>query len=115
MGIGGFMLIIGGGVLFVVGAILLYRVFSSGSTGRKAPILKVPATVLGKRFDEVTRGSSAMGTITTTKYYYITFDLGNGDTIELLADKETFQDDNVGKSGILTYKGTKFLGFIKDN
>ena len=99
-------------VLTVVAVIILGRVFHSGVStgGRRAPLVSAKATIIGKRADEVHRGNSAMGTI-NTKYYYVTFDLDNGDTMELLTNKRLYNESNIGKVGTLSYKGSKFVAF----
>lgn len=101
-------------ILAGVAVVVLARIYHSGASngGRRSPTLRAKATVLGKRTDEVTHHNAAFASI-TTKYYYVTFDLGNGDTMELSTDKHTYKDDNIGKSGTLVYKGSKFINFVK--
>ena len=108
-------IVLGGVLLAAVGIIILGRVFTVGTVGgRRVPVQKKCATILGKRKEEIMRGTGGMGALMHTRYY-ITFDLGDGDTIELFADKELFNDSNIGKSGILTFKGSKYIGFIENS
>lgn len=102
-------------ILTGVAFLLLARIYHSGTSsgGRRSPTLRAKATVLGKRTDEVTHHNAAFASI-TTKYHYITFDLGNGDTIELLTNKHIYRENNIGKSGTLVYKGSKFVNFVKE-
>lgn len=95
-------------VIFAV--VLLFRVIFSGSrTFVKAPKKQVRATILGKRSRDVLRAS---GVYTN---YFITFELRSDDRIEFPVDKALFKEENIGKSGILTYKGGLFISFDEEN
>lgn len=95
--------------LLLIPATLLARVFFAGSvTFIKNKAKTVSATVLGKRKKDMFRSS---GIYTN---YFITFDLGGSDRLELPVNKKLFKADNIGKSGKLTYKGGFFVSFITD-
>ncbi len=92
-----------------VAVALLSRVFFAGTlTFVKSKSKSVPAVVLGKRKKDMYRAS---GIYTN---HFILFDLGNGDKMELPVNKKLFRADNIGKSGILTYKGEIFISFVLD-
>lgn len=95
------------GFLFLgVAFTLLSRVFFAGSaTFVKTKTRRTDATVLGKRKKDMYRSS---GIYTN---YFITFDLGHGDKLELPVTKKVWRQDNIGKSGVLTYKGEIFINF----
>lgn len=103
-------LIIASVILLVVGIIVLFRVFSVGTINkRKLSTTQAKATVVGKRMQEVRRGSPT-GTV-WHKRYYATFDLGNDDTIEMAVDKSFSKKFEVGDKGTLFFKGDKYLIF----
>jgi len=92
-----------------VGGVLLSRVFFAGTLSFvKTKSKSVKAVVLGKRKKDMYRAS---GIYTN---HFILFDLGNGDKMELPVNKRLFYEDNIGKSGILTYKGEIFVSFVSD-
>lgn len=90
-----------------IGAVLLSRVFFAGTLSFvKTKSKSVPAVILGKRKKDMLR-PSGIYTI-----YFVCFDLGNGDKMELPVDKKLFKADNLGQRGILTYKGEIFVSFV---
>lgn len=90
-----------------VGVVLLSRVFFAGTLSFvKTKSKSVNAVILGKRKKDMYRAS---GIYTN---HFILFDLGNGDKMELPVNKRLFREDNIGKSGILTYKGEIFVSFV---
>ena len=104
-------LIITSVILIVVGIIVLFRVFSAGMFNEhKLSATQVKATVIGKRMQEVRRGTGGMGTLTHYRYY-ATFDLGNDDTIEMAVNKSFSERFEVGDTGTLFFKGDKYLSF----
>lgn len=103
-------LVISSVILAAVGIIVLFRVFSVGVFNkRKLSATQSKATVIGKRMQEVRRGSPT-GTVWHNRYY-ATFDLGNNDTIELAVDKSFSKKFEVGDKGSLFFKGDKYLSF----
>ena len=103
-------LIIASVILVIAGVVILLRVFSVGAFDkRKLSATQTKATVIGKRMQEVRRGSPT-GTVWHNRYY-ATFDLGNNDTIEMAVDKSFSKKFEVGDSGTLFFKGDKYLSF----
>ena len=106
MGIAAIIFIVAMGGVAVA---LLSRVFFAGTLSFvKIKTKSVSALVLGKRKKDMYRHS---GIYTN---YFMCFDLGNGDRIELPVNKKQFKADNIGKRGVLTYKGEIFVSFILD-
>ena len=96
-------------IMVVFAIVLLFRVIFAGShTFVKTPKKQLRATIFGKRSRDVFRAS---GVYTN---YFITFELGEGDYIELSVDKKLFKEENIGVRGILTYKGNIFLSFVEE-
>ena len=103
-------LIIASVILAIVGIVVLFRVFSVGVFNkRKLSATQAKATVIGKRMQEVRRGSPT-GTVWHNRYY-ATFDLGNDDTIEMAVDKSFSEKFEVGDTGTLFFKGDRYLSF----
>lgn len=95
--------------MIVLAAILFFRVLFSGShTFVKSEKKQVRAKILGKRFQDRMRAS---GVYTN---YFITFELGESDRLELPVNKKLFKKENIGKCGILTYKGGVFISFEEE-
>ena len=102
--------IIASSILAIVGIVVLFRVFSAGVFNkRKLSATQTEATVIGKRMQEVRRGSPT-GTVWHNRYY-ATFDLGNNDTIELAVDKAFAKKFEIGDKHMLFFKGDKYLSF----
>ncbi len=90
-------------------AVTIFQGLRTWNRNSKSPRLTVPARVIGKR-DEVhrRRHDSHLHYHTT---YFITFEVDSGDRMEL---QVAGQDSGLiveGDSGMLTFQGTRFLGF----
>ena len=95
--------------MVVLAVVLLFRLLFSGThTFVKTPKKQVRAKILGKRSQDRLRSS---GVYTN---YFITFELGENDRFELPVDKKLFKEENIGKCGILIYKGELFISFDED-
>ena len=94
-------------VIFTVGFFVLTSriVFAGSISFLKNKAKSVPATVLNKRKQDMLRSS---GVYTN---YFILFDLGNGDRLEMPVGKWLYKKSPIGKKGILTYKGGLFISF----
>ncbi|MGN0569291.1 MAG: DUF2500 domain-containing protein [Candidatus Fimenecus sp.] len=86
---------------------------------RHSPLIVTQATVIDKRIEEhYIRSKRSAGIGYRTRkllIYYITFNLEGGENIELRTNEIEYselQNDDYGK---LTFKGSKYLGFIKAN
>ena len=94
-------------VIFTAGFLVLSsRIIFAGSISfLKTKAKVVPATVLNRRKQDMLRSS---GIYTN---YFILFDLGKGDRLELPVGKQLYKKCHIGKEGILTYKGELFISF----
>lgn len=90
--------------LFVVGSILLVRVFmpNTVSAGRKAPRTTMLTKVLGRREHHI---NGIQGII---KYYYVTFELPENDRIELKVPKSIFKSVDYEDKVMLVHYGEHF-------
>lgn len=87
--------------LGIIGVVLFYIIRNN-----RKPKLKVSATVVAKRTSSYRKA--------TDRHYFVTFQVESGDRIEFWVDSfqysELIQDD----CGILTFQGTRFIGFERD-
>ena len=107
MGIAIFIVMFGGFFAMVVFAVvMLFRVLFAGSlTSLRTKARSLNATVVGKREKDVMRKS---GVYTN---YFVTFELNKGDCLEFSVSKSFYKMDNLGATGVLSYKGESFVDF----
>ncbi len=98
-----FVLVIG------VFAVTIGKSILTWSRNNASPRLTVPARVVGKR-DEVHRRRHDTHTHYSTTYY-VTFEVESGDRMELQVQGRESGLIVEGDSGMLTFQGTRFLGF----
>ena len=87
-----------------------------------SPRLTVPATVVAKREDishtrhtnagDVTGAHGFRTTVSTT--YYATFEVESGDRMELCLNGEAYGQLAEGDVGMLSFQGTRYLGFERE-
>lgn len=82
-----------------------------------SPRLNVPAAVVSKRADVSSHmhntGSSTMHNTHSTTYY-VTFEVESGDRMELHVDGKEYGMLAEGDVGMLSFQGTRYLGFERD-
>ncbi|WP_163102100.1 DUF2500 domain-containing protein [Peribacillus alkalitolerans] len=105
------------GIIFVIviGTILftIFKSVGQWNKNNKAPRLSVPAVVKTKRSDVRGHSHSANDHAThhTSTSYFVTFEVESGDRIELILDGSQYGMIAEGDAGILSFQGTRFLGF----
>ena len=103
-----FVLVIG---TFIVTAV---RGISQWNKNNNSPRLTVPALVVAKRTN-VTRhhhgGANGHHHHHTSTTYYVTFQVESGDRMELRLSGAEYGMLAEGDNGILTFQGTRYLGF----
>lgn len=100
-----FLIVIGGIVFTVFNGILQW------SKNNNSPILTVPAKVVTKRSN--TRGGS--GNTSAHTSYYVTFEVQSGDRLELKMNGRDFGLLAEGDFGLLTFQGTRYQTFERQN
>ncbi len=104
-------------IMFTVVFVLVIGIFAvtigkgiiQWSRNNASPRLTVPARVVAKR-DEVHRRRHDTHTHFSTTYY-VTFEVESGDRMELQVQGTESGLMVEGDSGMLTFQGTRFLGF----
>lgn len=106
-----FVLVIG---MFIVVAV---KGISQWNKNNHSPRLTVPATIVAKRTN-VSRHHHHHGTgmhhTTHSTTYYVTFQVESGDRMELHVAGHEFGMLIEGDRGMLTFQGTRYLGFERD-
>lgn len=97
-----FVLVIG---MFIVTAV---KGIGEWNKNNNSPRLTVPAVVVTKRTNVHRSGGEHHHTSTT---YYVTFEVESGDRMELRMDGNEYGLLVEGDSGLLTFQGTRYLGF----
>ena len=113
--------IVGLGFIVIFG-LIIYRLIKSGMEWNKnnnSPVLTVSAKVVAKRMavsghmhHNATDVSSSYHTSSTA--YYVTFEVENGDRMELKAPDREYGMLVEGDFGKLTFQGTRFKGFERE-
>ena len=98
--------------VLVFGFMILTMVRGVGELNKnnQSPKLTVPATVVAKRSD-VHRGIETMHTFTS---YYVTFQVESGDRMEFEVSDMEYGMLAEGDSGELTFQGTRYLNFQRN-
>lgn len=110
MGFGAF------GVMFTIMFVLVIGVFvvtfakgiGEWNKNNNSPRLMVPAVIVAKRTNVHRSGGEHHHTSTT---YYVTFEVESGDRMELQMGGDEYGLLAEGDQGLLTFQGTRYLGF----
>jgi hypothetical protein len=106
------LLLIGGGFVLIAGTIL-YRMFKGvrrWAENKSRPVESLPARVVTKR-TEVSGAAGAGGYGGAATYYYCTFELADGERLELQVKGPEYGLLVEGDEGTLTHQGTRYHGF----
>ncbi len=107
-------------IIFVVILVVFVLAIGNGiktwSRNNKSPILSVEATVVTKRMDVSetihNHGDAMTGThFSSSSTYYVTFQVQSGDRIELRVDSSDYGLMVEKDTGVLTFQGSRFIGF----
>lgn len=102
-----FLVIAGIIILFILGAIINgIRIWMSNNA---SPLLTQPAKIISKR----TRTSGGGNDTSVSTYYYLTFELSNGERLEFHVKGSEYGLLVEGDTGILTYQGTRYKEFSR--
>lgn len=87
--------------LGIIGVVIFYIIRNN-----RQPKLQVSATVVTKRTSNHSKA--------TDRHYFVTFQVESGDRIEFWVDSFQYSELKQDDCGILTFQGTRFIGFEKD-
>ncbi len=96
--------------------IIAMKGISQWNKNNHSPKLTVPATVVAKRtnvsrYHHHNHGGTGMHHTTNSTTYYVTFQVESGDRVELHVAGHEFGILIEGDCGMLTFQGTRYLGF----
>ena len=99
-------------VFFLAIAMFIFafaRIIIERSKNNKAPILSVDAKIVDKHM--TTHHHHHNGHHSHSHSYFITFEVQSGDRMELSVPSSEFGLLIVGDEGVLSFQGTRYLGF----
>ena len=112
------------GIMFTLVFILVFGMFiviavkgiSQWNKNNHSPRLTVPATIVAKRTNvshhhHHNHAGTGMHHSSTSTTYYVTFQVESGDRMELHVAGQEFGVLIEGDRGMLTFQGTRYLGF----
>lgn len=94
-------------IIFGTIAFIVIKGVSTWMSNNASPVREEEVTVIGKRI-QVWGGSNNTSASTS---YYITFELANGERIELRVKGSTYGACKEDETGLLTFQGTRFTSF----
>ena len=102
--------------IFLVVIIGLVKGLGQWNKNNHSPRLTVPATIVAKRTNvshhhHHNHGGTGMHHTTHSTTYYVTFQVESGDRMELHVAGHEFGMLIEGDRGMLTFQGTRYLGF----
>lgn len=118
---GGFNFMFGAFPLFffIVFGLIIFSVIKNISVNmhnNKQPIIPVEAKIVTKRYNVSHRNhhhSNNMHHHSSSTSYYVTFEMSNGERMELMVPSYEFGMMVEGDNGTLQFQGTKFVSFIR--
>lgn len=101
-------------------AVVLIRAFKGigqWSYNNKQPVLSVRSRIVAKRMNVSHRHRHSDGAMhsDSSTTYYVTFEVESGDRMEMTVEGREYgmlAEDDIGK---LTFQGTRYLGFEREN
>lgn len=105
-------------MFFLVFGLILYTIFQGikqNKYNNKQPLIPVEAKIVAKRHDVSHHHHSGdnMHHSSSTSYY-VTFELTNGERMELLIPNNAVGMLVEGDKGTLTFQGTRFINFVRE-
>ena len=97
-------------LVFGIMIVTLVRGGGEWNKNNQSPKLTVPVTIVAKRSD-VDKGIETMHTFTS---YYVTFQVESGDRMEFEVSDMEYGMLAEGDSGELTFQGTRYLNFQRN-
>ena len=91
------------------------KIIGTWNKNNHSPRLTVPATIIGKRVDNSSSFAGHHGHMHFHTQYYVAFEVENGDRVELAVMGHEFGLLVEGDTGNLTFQGTRYLGFDREN
>ena len=100
-------------VIILTFAFVLISNILTWTKNSTSPRLTVPAVVRTKR-SQVGRTHGANNIAHHYTRYFVTFEFESGDRLELKVDSSEYGLLAEGDCGMLSFQGTRYLGFVRD-
>ena len=102
--------------VFVIGVFVFVftKIIRTWNKNNHSPRLTVPATVVAKRVEHSNSFGGHHGHMHLQTCYYVTFETENGERMELAVMGHESGLLVEGDKGILTFQGTRYLGFDRE-
>lgn len=102
----------------VIGMFLVFAVkgIAQWNQNNHSPRLTVPAVIVAKRTNVIRHhhgGAGGHHHHHTSTSYYVTFQFGGGDRMELLVSGSEYGMLMEGDQGDLSFQGTRYLSFVR--
>lgn len=104
--------------VLVIGMFLVFAVkgIAQWNQNNHSPRLTVPAVIVAKRTNVIRHhhgGAGGHHHHHTSTSYYVTFQFGGGDRMELLVSGSEYGMLVEGDQGDLSFQGTRYLSFVR--
>lgn len=113
VGLAGLIVYVFSRLIWLLGVLLLVmgfgKLFLQWRANEAAPVVRVDAMVVSSRKRVARRRQAGVDPST----YMVTFEEPSGDRLELQIRGLYMADLTEGVQGLLTYRGTRFLGFVR--
>ena len=98
-------------VTLAVIILIVVLVLKRKKANDRAPRLAVDAKVVSRRSDHSISRTSSTGSMHSTTWHYVTFEVESGDRLEFSVSGQEYGMLMEGDIGKLTFQGTRYLGF----
>lgn len=96
-------------IWFVLFTYIIIKNIGQFIENENSPVLTVPALIVDMR--RKTHHHHSNGHHHHSHSYHVTFEVENGERMELRVNRNEYNQLNVGDRGMLTYQGTRYKGF----
>lgn len=96
-------------IWFVLFTCIIIKNIGQFIENENSPVLTVPALIVDMR--RKTHHHHSNGHHHHSHSYHVTFEVENGERMELRVNRNEYNQLNVGDRGMLTYQGTRYKGF----
>lgn len=105
-------------MFIIVFGVIIFSIVKNISVNmhnNKQPVIPVEAKVVTKRYNVSTHHNTADNNMhhSSSTFYYVTFELSNGERLEFPVPSYEFGMLVEGDSGTLSFQGTRFVSFVR--
>ena len=97
-------------LFFIAFFLIIGKNIAQWFKNENSPRLTVPAKIVDRRTQ--THHHHSNGHHHHSHTYHVTFEVESGDRMELKVSRSEYEELSVGESGMLSFQGSRFLGFV---